>query len=154
MHLHSLVKCYGFPDQVRAYFTNAGFLSDLELAMEERLRDIYYLGPLRAPPGRRYTWSGAQPVDVGPAGESVVDAILASRERGEKIGRGRGRPRITLEEYVALWLKKLGLIHDFRVVPIAEGSPVFEVRVRKSPKSAEVLITDVGFGVSQILILS
>ena len=151
MHLHSLVKCYGFPDQVRAYFTTAGFLSDLELAMEERLRDIYYLGPLRAPPGRRYTWSGAQPVDVGPAGESVVDAILASRERGEKIGRGRGRPRITLEEYVALWLKKLGLIHDFRVVPIAEGSPVFEVRVRKSPKSAEVLITDVGFGVSQIL---
>ena len=119
--------------------------------MEERLRDIYYLGPLRAPPGRRYTWSGAQPVDVGPAGESVVDAILASRERGEKIGRGRGRPRITLEEYVALWLKKLGLIHDFRVVPIAEGSPVFEVRVRKSTKSAEVLITDVGFGVSQIL---
>ena len=145
------VKCYGFPDQVRAYFTNAGFLSDLELALEERLRNVYYLGPLRAPPGRRYTWSGAQPVDVGPAGESVVDAILASRERGEKIGRGRGRPRLTLEEYVALWLKKLGLIHDFRVVPIAKGSPVFEVRVRKSTKSAEVLITDVGFGVSQIL---
>ena len=149
--LPSPVKCYGFPDQVRAYFTNAGFLSDLELALEESLENVHYLGPLRAQPERRYTWSGAKPIDMGRAGESVVDAILASRERGEKIGRGKGRRRATLEEYVALWLKELGLIHDFRVVPLAQGSPVFEVRVRKSPKSAEVLITDVGFGVSQIL---
>ena len=145
------VKCYGFPDQVRAYFTNAGFLSDLEFALEERLGNVYYLGPLRAHPERRYTWTGAQPTDVGQAGEYAVDAILASRERGEMIGRGRGRPRVTLEEYVAQWLKELDLIHDFRVVPLAEGSPVFEVRVRKSAKASEVLITDVGFGVSQIL---
>ena len=145
------VKCYGFPDQVRAYFTNAGFLSDLEFALEERLGNVYYLGPLRAHPERRYTWTGAQPTDVGQAGEYAVDAILASRERGEMIGRGRGRPRVTLEEYVAQWLKELDLIHDFRVVPLAEGSPVFEVRVRKSARASEVLITDVGFGVSQIL---
>ena len=39
--------------------------------------------------------------------------------------------------------------HDFRVVPVAEGSRLFEVRIRKSPKAAEVFITDVGFGVSQ-----
>lgn len=145
------VKCYGFPDQVRAYFTNAGFLSDLEFALEERLGGLYYLGPLRAYPERRYTWTGAQPIDVGQAGEYAVDAILASRERGETIGRGRGRPRVTLEEYVAQWLKELDLIHDFRVERLAEGSPVFEVRVRKSARASEVLITDVGFGVSQIL---
>ena len=145
------VKCYGFPDQVRANFTNAGFLSDLEFALEERLSSVYYLGPVRAHPERRYTWTGAQPIGVGQAGESVVDAILASRERGETIGRGRGRPRVTLEEYVAEWLERLGLIHQFRVVPLAEGTPVFEVRVRKSTRASEVLITDVGFGVSQIL---
>ncbi len=145
------VKCYGFPDQVRANFTNAGFLSDLEFALEERLGGLYYLGPLRAHPERRYTWTGAQPIDVGQAGEYAVDAILASRERGETIGRGRGRPRVTLEEYVAQWLKELDLIHDFRVERLAEGSPVFEVRVRKSVRASEVLITDVGFGVSQIL---
>ena len=145
------VKCYGFPDQVRANFKNAGFLSDLEFALEERLGAVYYLGPLRAPPERRYTWTGAQPTDVGQVGEYAVNAMLASRERGETIGQGRGRPRITLEEYVAHWLKKLELIHDFRVEPLADGSPVFEVRVRKSPRAPEVLITDVGFGVSQIL---
>ncbi len=145
------VKCYGFPDQVRTNFKNAGFLSDLEFALKECLGDVYYLGPLRAAPERRYTWAGTQPTDVGQTGEYTVDAILASRERGKTIGRGRGRPRVTLEEYVAQWLKELDLIHDFRVVPLAEGSPVFEVRVRKSARASEVLITDVGFGVSQIL---
>jgi len=145
------VKCYGFPDQVRANFQNAGFVADLELALEDCLRHVYYLGPLRAYPERRYTWTGAQPIDMGSAGESVVDAILASRERGETISPGYKRRRLTLEAYVASWLKKLGLIHDFRVDPLAEGSPVFQVKVRKSSGSAEVLITDVGFGVSQIL---
>ena len=144
-------KCYAFSDKVRANFKNAGFLSDLEFALEECLGNVYYLGPLRAHPERRYTWTGAQPTDVGQTGEAAVDAILASRERGQTISRGPGRRRVTLEEYVAQWLKELGLIHDFRVEPLADGSPVFEVRVRKSPKSAEVLITDVGFGVSQIL---
>ena len=58
---------------------------------------------------------------------------------------------MTLEQYVAEWLKKLGLIHGFRVESMTEGSPVFEVKVRKSAKAPEVLLTDVGFGVSQIL---
>ena len=145
------VKCYGFPDQVRANFTNAGFLSDLEFGLEERLGNVYYLGPLRAHPQRRYTWAGTQPTDVGQTGEYTVDAILASRKWGKSISRGRGKRRRTLEEHVANWLKELRLIHDFRVVPLAEGSPVFEVRVRKSARASEVLITDVGFGVSQIL---
>lgn len=145
------VKCYGFPDRVRVNFTNAGFLSDLEFALEERMGSVYYLGPLRAYPQRRYTWAGAEPTDVGQTGEYTVDAILASRRRGKSIRRGKGKRRRTLEEHVASWLKKLGLIHDFRVVPLAEGSPVFEVRVRKSARASEVLITDVGFGVSQIL---
>lgn len=147
----SLVKCYGFPDTVRANYQNAGFLTDLEFALEKRLEDVYYLGPLRVYPERVYAWSGAQPTDMGQAGESVVDALLAARQQDERISLGKGIPRPTLEEYVARWLQDLGLIYDFRVEPVAEGSRLFEVRVRKSPKAAEVLITDVGFGVSQIL---
>ena len=88
---------------------------------------------------------------MGRAGESVVDAILASRKWGNIIRRGRGKRSRTLEEHVANWLKDLGLVHDFRIVPLADGIPVFEVRVRKAPGSTEALITDVGFGVSQVL---
>ena len=147
----SPAKCYGFPDKVRLYYQNAGFLIDLEFALEQRLQNVYYLGPLRAFPQRIYDWSGEEPRDMGEAGELVVGALLAARQRDEKISLGKGIPRPTLEEYVAHWLKELGLIYDFRVAPMAEGSHLFEVRVRKSPKAAEVLITDVGFGVSQIL---
>lgn len=145
------VKCYGFPDQVRAYYQNAGFLSDLELAFEEQLRQIYYLGPLRAYPERTYIWSGTQPSDMGQSGEQAVHAILSSRDQGEKISLGRGKPKATLEEYVAYWLQQLGLIAEFRVEPVTEGSQIFQVKVRKSSGGAESLITDVGFGVSQIL---
>ena len=149
--LQKPVKSYGFPDQVRAYFQNAGFLADLELAFEERMRSVFYLGPLRAYPERQYTWAGAQPLDMGQAGEFAIDALLAARERGEKISRGKGHRRLTLEQYVAHWLKNLGLIHEFRVESVGEGSQIFQVKVRKTPRSEEVLITDVGFGVSQIL---
>lgn len=144
-------KCYGFPDQVRAYYKNAGFLSDLELAFEEQLRQVYYLGPLRAYPERSYTWSGAPPSDMGQAGEQAVHAILSSRDKGEKISQGKGKSRVSLEEYVAEWLQRLGLIAEFRVEPVAEGSQIFQVKVTKMAGGAESLITDVGFGVSQIL---
>ena len=145
------VKSYGFPDQVRAYFQNAGFLADLELAFEKCLSDVFYLGPLRAYPERQYTWAGARPVDMGQAGHFAVDALLASRERDQTISPGYKRRRLTLEAYVAQWLKKLGLVHEFRVESVSDGSQIFQVKVRKTPRSEEVLITDVGFGVSQIL---
>ena len=145
------VKSYGFPDEVRAHFQNAGFLADLALALEERMRDVYYLGPLRAFPERQYTWTGAQPTDVGGAGEAVFAALLASKERGETISLGQGRKRRSLEEHVASWLRKLGLIDSFEVKKLSAGRPFYEVWVRKTPESAPVLITDVGFGVSQIL---
>lgn len=145
------VKFYGFPDQVRAYFRNAGFLSELELAFETVFSNTYYLGPLREYPRRQYTWAGGEPVDVGQRGERVVDALLASRVRGKSNSRGYRRPRITVEEQVAIWLKELGLIDTFDVERISEDSNLFRVAVRSTPTSAPVLITDVGFGVSQIL---
>jgi predicted ATPase len=88
---------------------------------------------------------------MGRRGERVVDAMLASQQRGADISPGWKKKRQTLEERVAHWLKELGLIHDFKVEPIAEGNSIYQVRVQKTPSSAQVLITDVGFGVSQIL---
>jgi predicted ATPase len=145
------VKFFGFPDQVSTYFQNAGFLSDLQLAFGEQLSRLYYLGPLREYPRRQYTWGGGQPDDMGRRGEKVIEAILSSRDRGEMISRGKGKSKLSLEQYVAHWLKELGLITDFEVKPIAQGSKVFEVQVKRTAQSSPVLITDVGFGISQIL---
>ena len=145
------VKCYGFPDQVRAYYQNAGFLSFLELAFEELFSRTYYLGPLRSYPKREYTWAGSQPADMGQRGEKAIDALLASREQGPTISQGQGIRRLTVEGQVAKWLKELNLIHDFAVKPVTPDGKLFQVTVKRSPSSASVLITDVGFGVSQIL---
>lgn len=145
------VKCYGFPDQTFAYFQNASFLGDLQLAFEKLFTRLFYLGPLRDFPRRHYVWTGSQPADMGRRGERAVDALLASREQGRYISLGYRRPKKTLEERVAYWLKELGLIHSFNVTQVAKESSLYEVRVQKSQKSAQVLITDVGFGVSQVL---
>jgi predicted ATPase len=80
-----------------------------------------------------------------------VDALLAARETGRSLSRGRGYRRQTLEERVAQWLKELKLIDSFEVRPITPAGKLFQVWVRRHPKAAEVLVTDVGFGVSQIL---
>jgi predicted ATPase len=145
------VKYYGFPDQVKAYYQNTGFLADLQLKLEEVFSNVYYLGPLREYPQRQYTWAGAEPADMGRRGERAVDALLAAREGKVTISRGRGKPRMPLEEYVAFWLKELGLIDTFNVEAITKDSNLYRVWVRKNMSAAKVLITDVGFGVSQIL---
>ena len=140
-------KFHGFPDQIKTYYQNAGFILDLQLAFENFFKNIYYLGPLREYPKRQYIWSGTQPHDMGPKGERSIEALLSSRT----ISPGPNKWKRPVEYYVAKWLKKLGLIHSFHIVELAEGSNIFTAKVKRNPKSSEVSITDVGFGVSQIL---
>ena len=136
---------------MNAYYRNASFLSRLVLAFEELFHNIYYLGPLREYPHRSYVWAGERPQDVGRHGELAVSAMLAAQKQGKVISRGRRRWKQTVEERVATRLKELGVIESFELRTIAENRREYEVRVRHCPGAPEVLITDVGFGVSQIL---
>ena len=52
---------------------------------------------------------------------------------------------------IAYWLKEMGLIYSFKVIEIAPGSNRWQAKVRTHKNSSEVLLTDVGFGVSQVL---
>ena len=144
-------KFHGFPNQVMTYYQNSEFLLDVQRQLEEQLSRIHYLGPLRNRPKRRHIWSGNEPSNAGQRGEQVVPAILAARDRGRYISPGYRKQKQTLEDRVAFWLKQLGLIHSFSVVPTSRGSDLFEVKVKRGPKSAAVLINDVGFGISQLL---
>jgi len=151
--LPSPVKCYGFPDEATGYYQNTGFLPDLVLALEGLFSRLSYLGPLREYPHRTYIWGGDRPLDVGQRGEQAVAALLAARAADLKSGRGKrtGRRYKPIEARMAEWLRKAGLIHSFELRPVAEGRKDFEVKVKTARDSAEVLITDVGFGVSQLL---
>ncbi len=145
------VKSYGFPDQVRTYYQNSEFLADLVASFEEQMDKIFYLGPLREYPKREYTWSRSRPSDVGQKGDRFVEAILAATERGELLNL---RPKTRLrpfQEIIAYWLRQMGLISSFRVEEIRKGSNLYQARVVVREGAPEVLLTDVGIGVSQVL---
>lgn len=144
-------KFYRLSDVSAARFKNAGFMADLALATEAMLDSISYLGPLRSHPRRTYQWSGDTPASVGPSGEQSVAAILAAQNDGRQLNRGPRRAKQGFAEFIASWLKDLGVIHDFAVRPVAAGRKEYEVLIKTSAKSPEVKITDIGFGVSQVL---
>ena len=132
------VKNYGFPDYVNLLFRDpTHFLEELAALFETVFRNIYYLGPLREYPHNYYSWSGERTQDVGQRGERAIPALLAA-----------GTPTQTA---VANWLKKLGLIHSFKLQPLDKNRKSYEVKVQIQPDGPEVLLTSVGFGISQIL---
>ena len=144
-------KFYRISDQSRARFQNSDFLLDFALQTEAALNSIYYLGPLRDHPKRIYSWSGETPESVGQRGEAAIAAILAATAQQRKLNRGKQQRQYQFDEFIARWLKDLGVIADFAVKAVAEGRKEYEVLVKTHAKSSEVKITDVGFGVSQVL---
>ncbi len=134
-----LMKFYGFPDHVHHYIPNID-LRVLMDAFENQLRHIFYLGPLREPPRMVYELSGEEPPDVGSSGEESVSALLAAQRKGKPV-----------REHVSKGLRELELADSLDVKPFAETKTDYEVRVRQSHDSRDVRLTDVGFGVSQVL---
>lgn len=143
------LRFYGFPDEVKVYFQNADFLTDLTLALEQTLGRIYYLGPLREYPQRTYLWSGERPEHVGLWGDRTIEALLAAQDR--HLSRGVHRHSEPFEKVVARWLKQMRLIETFETQPIAAHRKEYEVLVRTSGSKYPVALTDVGFGISQAL---
>lgn len=144
-------KFYRISDQSRARFQNAEFLLDFALSTEAVLSSVYYLGPLREHPKRIYSWSGETPESVGQKGEFAIAAILAASAQPRKLNRGPKKHLTRFDEFIAQWLKELGVIESFAVKPLAEGRKEYEVVVKTFATASEVKITDVGFGVSQVL---
>lgn len=150
------VRFYGFPDEVVAYYQNADFVQEMNLTHEKLFRSLCYLGPLRTKAERLYSWTGIEPESVGYAGENTVAAILAARSRKISLGKkkpgvGRASPAKPFEEIIALKLKEMGLIDEFKVNPISEQRQEYEVKVRAKGSQDWVDLPDVGFGISQVL---
>lgn len=140
---------HGFPDEAVAYYQNTGFVSDLALRLQELMKSVYHVGPLREYPNRTYLWSGEQQHHVGQRGERAVEAILAAKDRGFN-WKAKGYLK-SLDTLVAERLQAMGLIHSFKVRPIAKGRKEYEVLLQTQTGLPLVKLTDVGFGISQIL---
>lgn len=147
--LRTPVKFYGFPEEVPRYYQNADFVQDFSLQMEELLRSISYLGPLRSKGQRLYYWTGGEPESVGYSGENTISAMLAAKDRQLNAGwKQRKRP---FQEFVAEKLHQLELIDAFEVRQISAHRKEYEVKVKTPGSPAWVDLPDVGFGVSQVL---
>lgn len=144
-------KFYRISEKSLARYKNASFLTDFALATESFLSGIFFLGPLRESPKRVYGWAGDTPPDVGPNGARSIQAILAADMTNRKLQRPKKRGYDLFQTFIANWLKDLKIIDSFTVAPVAEGRKEYEVLLRVTENSPEVKLTDVGFGVSQVL---
>ena len=114
--------------------------SRFEEAFENLFSQILYLGPLREYPRRRYPWKGDHPIGIGQYGEKTTSALLSGRIR-----------RLPVDEQIPKWLQKLELIDSYDVQPIFDTGGDYELLVKQYKDGPEVPLTDVGFGVSQVL---
>ena len=136
-YAESLSRCYGIDDaslDIRQLFF------PLQTCFENLFRSIRYLGPLREYPRRYYAWQGKHSPGVGNHGEDMVTALFS----------GRIQLR-SLDEQIPKWLQRLDLIDAYRLNPISDTEKDYEFLVRKYKGGPEVRLTDVGFGVSQVL---
>ena len=130
-------RCYG----VRSIFaTIQQIFSNLEKAFENLFSQILYLGPLREYPRRRYPWKGDHPKGIGQYGEKTTSALLSGRIR-----------RLPIDEQIPKWLQRLELIDSYDVQPVSDTGGDYELLVKQHKGGPQVPLTDVGFGVSQVL---
>ncbi|SMP61408.1 Predicted ATPase [Neorhodopirellula lusitana] len=147
--LEKLGKAYALPSNLPGHFPETGFLDHLIYTFEEELKETLYLGPLREPPSRQYGYRNTVPSDVGVRGEKAVEALVASRF-DKRLQGEYSIQNTSLEVVIAKKLVELGLLVSFELREVNHDENAYKVMVRRDPGSAEVLITDVGFGVSQV----
>lgn len=144
-------KFYRFSDVTLARYQNADVLAEFPLQLERLLAGITYLGPLREPPRRTYSWAGDSVPDVGQRGDLAIAALLAARQEGRTLNRGPKKRKQPFDQFIGSWLHELRVIDEFEVRQLGKGRKEYEVLVRTGKSSPKVKLTDVGFGVSQVL---
>ena len=112
----------------------------LRNAFEDLFSRVHYLGPRRDDPQHDYSWGESHPKDVGRYGEDMISALLSSRVR-----------QLSIEEQILKWLQRLDLIDSYALNPTSNTNQDYEFLVKQYKDGPEVGLTDVGFGVSQVL---
>lgn len=113
----------------------------LQKAFEHLFSGVRYLGPRREDPRRYYRWEESHPKDVGGYGEQMISALLSSRIRRHR----------SIDEQIMRWLRELDLIYSYDLTPLSDIEQNYELLIQQYKDGPEVGLTDVGFGVSQVL---
>ena len=141
-------NCYGMRSPGKT--ETEKFLRKFSAAFEELFAHVYYLGPTRVQPKRRYHWAGTHPKDVDLWGDKAIDALLSARARQLKtVHQGS---EVTIEDRVSAGLQKMELAHSFSLSTAGSlDDNNYEVRIQKSPASPKVTLVDMGYGLADLL---
>lgn len=117
----------------------AGMTLEAGFCVRDALQSLFPMGPYRRPPERWYIYTGTNPEDVGYRGHFLPDLLF---RRPELVHTTNG------------WLDRLNVGYHIEVRQVGQTTrDLFEVRLvdksRKTP--VDVALTDVGFGISQLL---
>ena len=132
-----LFRCYGFRTARNQIMEIS---SRFEGDFENLFSRILYLGPLREHPRPRYTWDGDHPKGIGQDGKKAISALLSGRVR-----------HFSIDEQILKWLQQLELINSYDLRPLSDTGRDYEFLVKQYKSGPEVRLTDIGFGVSQVL---
>ena len=102
--------------------------------------NIHFISSIRENPKRLYELEGTKVSKLGVRGERFMEALHSS-----EIETG-----IDLQQKIAESLQRLGLLESFRIEELLDGR-LLRVLVKRFKNGPEVPLTDVGFGVSQVL---
>ncbi len=103
------------------------------------LSSLFPLGPFRRPPSRWYVFTGTTPHHVGYQGNLMPDLLFRKNDIADETNA---------------WLRRLDLGYEIEVNRLSVStSDIFEVRLIDTRRSQVVRVglSDVGFGISQIL---
>ena len=125
-------------------------LTQIASVFEKLFLHVYYLGsnpcssktPL-------YHWEGTRPKEIDLWGDEAIDALLSAGVR--KLKSSTKEDGVLIEERISEWLQKMELAHSFQLIPTGSlEDKNYEVRIQKSPNSAEVTLADLGHGVADL----
>lgn len=109
--------------------------------LDMMLESLFPMGPYRRPPERWYLFTGSSPRDVGYSGELLPDLLFRNP---------------SLVKTTNQWLDRLAIGYHLKKISSLgnKASDFYELRLedqRRLDKKVAVALSDVGYGISQIL---
>lgn len=110
--------------------------------IQRSLQRIEYLGAMRMPPSRTYSYAGERRIRVGSSGEFAMTILaMDSMRKGNKAKNIRKR--------VIEWLTSAGIASDLAVRPLSDR--YYELHVQHPITKEYENFADVGYGNSQVI---
>ncbi|MEW6092500.1 MAG: DUF3696 domain-containing protein [Chloroflexota bacterium] len=117
-------------------------VSSLSRVVSRSLHHSDYIGGMRTPPSRLYSYTGEKRRRIGAVGENAANILMMDTRR-------TGSKSANVAKRVSDWLSRADIASDLRINPSSDS--FYEIRVKHPKTDEEENLADVGLGNSQVL---